>query len=217
MTTEFWLAISAGATFILALAAFGAIWQNHRIQVKEYRYRLINEIIEWAEDILKCHLELPTSPIVTEAKDPKILIELAMFDLRTRYRYIDARHRYVRGIAPTFGIDLGLAVDKVIKELKSQGISIMGKPKTKVQNIVASASLGGIIDLEESTYKLTKTMYEPEQFPGMIHRMDSPKVVILIFASGKLVVTGAKKEEDVYQAVDILHKKLEKEKIISYD
>lgn len=108
------------------------------------------------------------------------------------------------------------AVNKVIKELKNHGMVIMGKPKTKIQNIVASASLGGRIDLEKSTYKLTKTMYEPEQFPGLIHRMDLPKVVILLFASGKLVCTGAKKEEEVYEAVNNLHKKLEDEEIIYY-
>jgi hypothetical protein len=44
-------------------------------------------------------------------------------------------------------------------------------------------------------------MYEPEQFPGLIHRMDDPKVVILLFASGKLVCTGAKKETEVHRAV----------------
>jgi excinuclease UvrABC nuclease subunit len=41
-------------------------------------------------------------------------------------------------------------------------------------------------------------MYEPEQFPGAVYRMDEPKVVILLFASGKLVCTGAKREEDIY-------------------
>lgn len=109
------------------------------------------------------------------------------------------------------------AINKVAKELKSRGIVIMGKPKITIQNIVSSVNLGGRIDLEVATYKLERTMYEPEQFPGMIYRMDSPKVVILIFASGKLVVTGAKKEEEVYQAVSLLHKKLEKEKIIFYE
>jgi len=59
-------------------------------------------------------------------------------------------------------------------------------------------------------------MYEPEQFPGLIYRMDDPKVVILLFASGKLVCTGAKHEEDVYQAVDRLHKRLEGEGLIYY-
>ena len=47
-------------------------------------------------------------------------------------------------------------------------------------------------------------MYEPEQFPGAIYRMDDPKVVFLIFSSGKLVCAGAKKEEEIYRAVDKL-------------
>mgnify|MGYP000742918445 CR=1 FL=1 len=109
------------------------------------------------------------------------------------------------------------AVMKVIKELKKSGIVIVGKPELKIQNIVASANLGGIVDLERSAYVLGKTMYEPEQFPGLIYRMDDPKVVILLFASGKLVCTGAKKEEDVYKAVENLQKKLEKENLIYYE
>ncbi len=109
------------------------------------------------------------------------------------------------------------AVMKVVKELKKSGIIIIGKPKLKIQNIVASAGLGGNIDLEKSTYSLEKTMYEPEQFPGLIYRMADPKVVILLFASGKLVCTGAKHEEDVYQAVSKLHKRLEDEELIYYE
>ncbi len=108
------------------------------------------------------------------------------------------------------------AVMRVIKELKKSGIIIIGKPELKIQNIVASASLGGMIDLERSAYVLGRTMYEPEQFPGLIYRMDDPKVVILLFASGKLVCTGAKHEEDVYQAVDRLHQRLENEGLIYY-
>src|SRR3989442_5811655 len=86
------------------------------------------------------------------------------------------------------------AVLKVVDELKRDGIVILGKPEITIQNIVASAGLGGYIDLEKATYGLKKTMYEPEQFPGLIYRMDEPKVVILLFASGKLVCTGAKRE-----------------------
>jgi len=109
------------------------------------------------------------------------------------------------------------AVVKVIKELKKSGIIIISKPELKIQNIVASASLGGTIDLEKSAYDLGRTMYEPEQFPGLIYRMDEPKVVILLFASGKLVCTGAKREEDVYEAVNKLHQKLEDQKLIYYE
>jgi len=109
------------------------------------------------------------------------------------------------------------AVKKVVKELKKGGIIIIGKPELKIVNIVASVSLGGIIDLEKAVRPLGKTMYEPEQFPGLIYRMDEPKVVMLLFASGKLVCTGAKKEQDVYNAVHKIHRILEEKQLIFYE
>jgi transcription initiation factor TFIID TATA-box-binding protein len=60
-------------------------------------------------------------------------------------------------------------------------------------------------------------MGEPEQFPSLIYRMDNPKVVILLFANGKIVCTGATKEEDVYEAVNNLHQELEKNDLISHE
>jgi transcription initiation factor TFIID TATA-box-binding protein len=108
------------------------------------------------------------------------------------------------------------AIKKVVKEMKKSGIIIPGKPKTKIVNIVASGNLGGLIDLEKSAYSLGRTMYEPEQFPGLIYRVDNPKVVFLIFASGKIVCTGATKEEDVYRAVEDLHRDLDKNDLIYY-
>jgi len=109
------------------------------------------------------------------------------------------------------------AIMKVVKELKKGGIIIISKPDLKVVNIVASASLGGKVDLEKAVTTLRKAMYEPEQFPGLIYRMDEPKVVILIFASGSLVCTGAKKEQDVYDAVHKLHVSLEEQNLIFYE
>jgi transcription initiation factor TFIID TATA-box-binding protein len=49
---------------------------------------------------------------------------------------------------------------------------------------------------------LGSVMYEPEQFPGAIFRMGEPKVVLLVFASGKLVITGAKRGEQVHEAAE---------------
>jgi transcription initiation factor TFIID TATA-box-binding protein len=109
-----------------------------------------------------------------------------------------------------------VAIMKVVKELKKVGIIILKKPSFKVVNIVASASLGGNVELEKTVVALRHTMYEPEQFPGLIYRMDEPKVVILIFASGNLVVTGAKVEQDVYDAVRKLHVSLEEQNLIFY-
>ena len=109
------------------------------------------------------------------------------------------------------------AVMKVVKELKKGGIIIISKPELKIQNIVASAGVGGMIDLEKAAYSLGHSMYEPEQFPGLIYRMQEPKVVILLFASGKLVCTGAKKEGDVFEAVEKLHVLVEEKSLIFYD
>ena len=109
------------------------------------------------------------------------------------------------------------AVMKVAEELKSKGIVLVGKPDIQIQNIVASGDLSGRIDLEKTTYALKKTMYEPEQFPGLIYRMDNPKTVMLLFASGKFVCTGARSESQVYEAVKNLQMNLEKAKLISYE
>jgi len=108
------------------------------------------------------------------------------------------------------------AIMKVVDELKKGGIVILAKPEIQIQNIVSSAGLGGRIDLEKTTYSLKRTMYEPEQFPGLIYRMDDPKVVILIFASGKLVCTGAKKEAEVPRAIAKLQAALEEKRLITY-
>jgi transcription initiation factor TFIID TATA-box-binding protein len=108
------------------------------------------------------------------------------------------------------------AVNKVVKELKTHGIQVLNKPAIKIQNIVASGALNGEIDLENVVYKLKKVMYEPEQFPGAVFRMDEPKVVFLIFSAGKIVCVGAKKEQDVYDAVNKLQAILEERDLIFY-
>jgi transcription initiation factor TFIID TATA-box-binding protein len=108
------------------------------------------------------------------------------------------------------------AVEKVVKELRSQDIQIKEKPVVTIQNIVASAALGGEIDLESLVYKLDRIMYEPEQFPGAVYRMSDPQVVFLVFSAGKLVCVGAKKEEQVYEAVDKIQKLLEEKGLIFY-
>ena len=108
------------------------------------------------------------------------------------------------------------AVKTVVQKLRKGSIDIRNEPIIDIQNIVASASLGGKVHLEEAARQLPKSMYEPEQFPGLIHRMADPKTVILLFASGKLVCTGAKKETEVYRAVNNLHVTLEQKGLMIY-
>jgi transcription initiation factor TFIID TATA-box-binding protein len=101
------------------------------------------------------------------------------------------------------------AVNKVVRELKNGGIIILGKPVIVIQNMVASANLHGSIDLETAADILDNVMYEPEQFPGLIYRMQEPKTVLLLFASGKLVCTGAKSEEMVHESVGNIYQVLQ--------
>jgi len=77
--------------------------------------------------------------------------------------------------------------------------------------------LGGRVSIEKAARTLPRSIYEPEQFPGVIHRMVVPKVVILIFSSGKLVCTGGKTEKDVYRSVNQLHSMLEEKDLMVYD
>ena len=101
---------------------------------------------------------------------------------------------------------------------KSEKMSKLAvKTVVEVQNIVASINLGGKIHLEQAARTLPRSMYEPEQFPGLIHRMLDPKTVILLFSSGKLVCTGAKKEPDVYRSVNNLHSLLEEKSLMFYE
>jgi transcription initiation factor TFIID TATA-box-binding protein len=109
------------------------------------------------------------------------------------------------------------AVKTVVQKLRKEKIRIKKDAVVTVQNIVSSINLGGKVHLERAARTLPRSMYEPEQFPGLIHRMLDPKTVILIFASGKLVCTGAKKESDVYRSVHNLHALLEEKELMLYD
>ena len=109
------------------------------------------------------------------------------------------------------------AVKTVVKKLRKEKIKIKKDAVVTIQNIVSSINLGGKIHLEKAARTLPRSMYEPEQFPGVIHRMVDPKTVILLFASGKLVCTGAKTEKDVYRSVNNLHSKLEELDLMLYD
>ena len=109
------------------------------------------------------------------------------------------------------------AVKKVVQLLRKGKIKIKNEATVTIQNIVASINLGGKVHLEEAARSLPRSMYEPEQFPGLIHRMLDPKTVILIFSSGKLVCTGGKTEKDVYRSVNILHSMLEEKGLMIYD
>ena len=75
---------------------------------------------------------------------------------------------------------------------------------------MTSADLDSRINLNKiaMSFNLDKIEYEPEQFPGLVYRLDDPKVVVLLFWSGKLIVTGGKVPEDARRAVQKIYQDL---------
>ncbi|MBU3912927.1 MAG: TATA-box-binding protein [Nanoarchaeota archaeon] len=80
----------------------------------------------------------------------------------------------------------------------------------KVQNIVATTSLGKPISLTKLARTQSNTEYNPETFPGLILRVKKPKSAVLVFTSGNLVCTGTKSIQQVKQVIDIVIKQLRK-------
>jgi len=107
--------------------------------------------------------------------------------------------------------DVRLGLKKLFKKMGDVGIKVSGTPEITVQNIVASADLGSVLNLNAIAIGLglENIEYEPEQFPGLVYRIDKPKVVVLLFGSGKLVVTGGKKPQDAEEAVKRIVSELE--------
>ncbi|KAK4359533.1 hypothetical protein RND71_021762 [Anisodus tanguticus] len=76
----------------------------------------------------------------------------------------------------------------------------------KIQNIVGSCDVKFPIRLEGLAYAHGAfSSYEPELFPGLIYRMKQPKIVLLIFVSGKIVITGAKVRDETYTAFENIY------------
>ncbi|XP_021919781.1 TATA-box-binding protein-like [Zootermopsis nevadensis] len=74
----------------------------------------------------------------------------------------------------------------------------------KIQNIVGTCDLRFPIRVE-CLNQMYVYSYEPELFPGLIYRMVKPRVVLLIFVNGKLVMTGARTREDLQEALDNIY------------
>ncbi|HJK01109.1 MAG TPA: TATA-box-binding protein [Methanocorpusculum sp.] len=105
---------------------------------------------------------------------------------------------------------LNKGLEYLVCLLRDLNIKIVDNPTYNIQNIVTSADLGSRINLNKiaMSFNLDKIEYEPEQFPGLVYRLDAPKVVVLLFGSGKLIITGGKVPEDAKLAVQQIYKDL---------
>ncbi len=89
--------------------------------------------------------------------------------------------------------------EALISMLRGRGVRVPVVPTPRVENIVASCDLHVMVNVEKAALLLDNTFYEPEVFPGLIYRDFG--VTFLIFYSGRVIVTGAKSEGEVSEAV----------------
>tara|TARA_Y100000310_G_scaffold337627_1_gene425205 strand:- start:5089 stop:5805 length:717 start_codon:yes stop_codon:yes gene_type:complete len=110
--------------------------------------------------------------------------------------------------------DVDESLKKIIKALTKINIKITIKPVITVQNIVASGSIGMMLNLNVLAMRLNNIEYEPEQFPGLVYKLmtQDVKATFLLFSNGKIVCTGTKSEEEVHKALDKLIVNLKKVK-----
>ena len=99
--------------------------------------------------------------------------------------------------------DVHVAINKVVDELRVLDMPVKDEPDIVIQNIVATTNLESTLNLIQIAMSLgfENVEYEPEAFPGLVYRMDDPKVVLLLFGSGKMVCVGAREVNNIKDAV----------------
>lgn len=97
-------------------------------------------------------------------------------------------------------------IEEVIKQLKKVNVNVTIKPKIKVQNIVASGSIFLQLNLNYLALEMENTEYEPEQFPGLVYKLEDPSATFLLFSNGKLVCTGTKNKAQLDMSMERLLK-----------
>ena len=99
-------------------------------------------------------------------------------------------------------------IEQVIKTLKKINVNVTDKPKITVQNIVASGNINMSLNLNYLALELKNTEYEPEQFPGLVYKLEEPTATFLLFSNGKLVCTGTKNNQQLNDSMEQLIKTL---------
>jgi transcription initiation factor TFIID TATA-box-binding protein len=97
----------------------------------------------------------------------------------------------------------------VVARIRESGVKVPNKYSIEVENIVASTRIKAELNLEDIAFSLENAEYEPEQFPGLVYRVSDPRVAFLLFSSGRIICTGARKIEDINRALNKFKSRLE--------
>ena len=156
------------------------------------------DLVKFSENVGNCELNKKRFPgAVFRIPDPKIACLV-----------FSSGKIVLTGIKNNKALADGLAI--LIESLKKAGVEPLKKPRIAITNMVCSYNLGKYININKLsvTLNLENIEYEPEQFPGLVYRIKDPKIVVLIFSSGKIILTGGRNLEDVKKGLDFLEEKL---------
>jgi transcription initiation factor TFIID TATA-box-binding protein len=107
-------------------------------------------------------------------------------------------------------------IQATVEAFRELGIKVAEVDVT-VQNVVLDADLGEALNLEAIAIGLglEDVEYEPEQFPGLVYRLDDPDVVVLLFGTGKMVITGTKTRDEAEKALEAIIDRLNELALLS--
>ena len=157
------------------------------------------DLVELSEKVKNCELNKKQFPgAVYRIEDPKVACLI-----------FSSGKIVMTGIRNKKALTDGLAI--VMKSAKEAGVDTHKVPKVAITNMVCSYDIGKHVNLNKIavTFNVENIEYEPEQFPGLVYRIKDPKIVALIFSSGKIILTGGKNLEDIKKGVDIIVQRIE--------
>ncbi len=102
------------------------------------------------------------------------------------------------------------AINKTRNNIRNSGVSTIKEPKIEILNIVSSSDIGRKLNLKSivDNLLLDNVEYNPKKFLGLIYKMDDIGMMSILFESGKIVCTGAKKLEDATLSINTIEDKL---------
>lgn len=101
-------------------------------------------------------------------------------------------------------------IKKITSQIKKIGFEVKKNYDIQIENIIASADFKKELHLASiaTGLALQNVDYHPEEFPGLIYRMDDICTVLIVFSSGKVVCTGAKNIDDASNSIKKIEEKL---------
>jgi len=176
------------------------------VEMTGVRIKIQNIVLSVTYEDTEFNLEKLTRSLDGAVYDPEVFPGITYKSEHPRASFLIFASGKMNCVGARSLNDAKQAIRKLTRKLRKAHIKVKREPKLKVQNIVASVDFGRKFDLEDIARRFENTEYEPEVFPGLVFRLDDPKVVVLLFVSGKGVCAGAKSIKNVKKATQKINK-----------